>query len=68
MSAITFEICGVISEGFKITVLPAAIAETKGPKVRFSGKFHGEIIRQTPLGSYTYQEEEPINTKGVSTF
>ena len=41
-----------ISEGFNITVLPAAIAETNGPKVKFNGKFHGAMIKTTPLGSY----------------
>jgi hypothetical protein len=52
MVAIKAEEFGVISEGFIIAVLPAAIAEIKGPKVRLKGKFQGETIRQTPLGSY----------------
>ena len=29
--------CGVISEGLMIAVLPAAIADTSGPKLRFTG-------------------------------
>jgi hypothetical protein len=50
--AIKAEDHGVISEGLIITVLPDAIADTNGPNVRLKGKFHGEIIKQTPLGSY----------------
>ena len=49
MSAKTAAVWGVISEGLMMTVLPAAMADARGPKVRFTGKFHGEIIRQTPL-------------------
>ncbi len=31
--------------------LKGAIADTNGPKVRFTGKFHGEMMRTTPFGS-----------------
>ena len=51
ISAIKAEEFGVISEGFIITALPAAMADTNGPKVKLNGKFHGDIIKQTPLGS-----------------
>jgi hypothetical protein len=43
---------GVISEGLRMTVLPAASADTSGPKHRLSGKFHGAMIRQRPRGWY----------------
>jgi len=65
--AITAEVRGVSSEGFKMAVFPAAIADTSGPKVRFTGKFQGEIIRQVPFGSYRYQEEVPVSERGVGT-
>ena len=35
--AIAADRWGVISDGLMMAVLPAAIAETSGPKVRFSG-------------------------------
>ena len=54
ISAMTAAVWGVISEGLMITVFPAAMADARGPKVRFTGKFHGEIIRQTPFGSCMY--------------
>ena len=44
-------VCGVISDGLITTQLPAAMAETTGPRVRFTGKFHGEMTRTTPFGS-----------------
>ena len=47
----TVEACGVCSDGLIITQFPAAIAETSGPKARLIGKFQGEMIKTTPLGS-----------------
>ena len=49
---ITFAEFGVNSEGFITAQLPAAIAEIKGLIDKLNGKFHGVIIRTTPLGSY----------------
>ena len=43
--------CGVISLGLITTQLPAATAETSGPRVRLNGKFQGEMISTTPFGS-----------------
>ena len=60
-------VCGVISDGFIVTQLPAAIADTNGPSVRFTGKFHGERIRTTPLASCTIRERDPRSASGVAT-
>jgi len=43
--------CGVCSEGLSMTQFPAATALITGPKVRFTGKFHGAMTNTTPLGS-----------------
>ena len=48
MHAVAF---GVSSLGFSTAQLPAAIAETSGPRVRLNGKFQGEMISTTPFGS-----------------
>ena len=51
-----------------MAVHPAAIADTNGPIVRLKGKFHGEIIKDLPLGSHWIHAEVPIMGKGVETF
>lgn len=43
--------CGVSSEGFKTTALPAAIAVAVWVKGMLKGKFQGERIATTPTGS-----------------
>ena len=55
ISAMMALTAGVISEGFRITVLPAAKAETMGPKHRFRGKFQGAMMRLRPRGWYSIQ-------------
>ena len=60
-------VCGVSSEGLITTQLPAAIAETSGPSVRFTGKFHGEMMSTTPFASCTMRDREPNNASGVDT-
>ena len=42
---------GASSLGFRHTVLPAPTAYTSGTKHKFTGKFHGDTMRATPLGS-----------------
>ena len=37
MRDISAAACGVISDGLMMTVLPAAMAEARGPKLRFTG-------------------------------
>ena len=44
---------GVISDGFRTTVLPAASAGPIFQLVNMSGKFHGTIWPTTPSGSRT---------------
>ena len=51
ISAMSWEVCGVNSEGFSTATLPAARHDTSGPTDRLKGKFQGERTRHTPLGS-----------------
>jgi len=43
-------LCGVISDGFATTVLPAASAGAIFQVNRYSGRFHGEMVPTTPSG------------------
>jgi hypothetical protein len=43
---------GVCSAGFTIAVLPQTSAATVMPQQIASGKFHGEMITDTPRGWY----------------
>ena len=43
-------VCGVISDGFATTVLPAARAGATFQVNRYSGRFHGEMHPATPRG------------------
>ena len=38
--------------------------DTKGTNVRFTGKFHGEIIPTVPRGSYLIYDLAPKKPKG----
>ncbi len=51
ISAITSEVSGVTSDGFRITALPAASAGMQSPKLFVSGKFQGPITPTSPTGS-----------------
>ena len=50
----------VCSEGFEITVLPAAKAAEICPIVIASGKFHGLIHKTVPLGSKSKILSSPV--------
>ena len=43
-------VCGVISEGFATTALPAASAGAIFQVNRYNGRFHGEMQPTTPSG------------------
>ena len=47
---ITLEVDGVISEGFTITLFPAAKIPPIGAKTKLTGKFHGLIQPTVPMG------------------
>ena len=47
---------GVISEGFRMTALPAASAGATFCASMVSGEFHGVIAATTPYGSYTVMD------------
>ncbi len=51
ISAISIEVSGVTSDGFRITALPAASAGMQSPKELVSGKFQGPITPTRPTGA-----------------
>ena len=59
---------GVYSLGLCMTWLPAAKIAHKGEKVRFTGKFQGEIIPTVPRGSYLTKALPPSKLNGKETF
>ena len=50
VSASNADVAGVNSDGFSITLLPAANAPAMASIASCTGKFHGEITPTTPLG------------------
>jgi len=53
MRAISSDVRRVNSLGLIIARLPAANTPAKGVKVRFTGKFQGEMIPIVPFGWYS---------------
>ena len=63
--AIQSAVCGVCSEGFTMTLLPAASAQTRGRSVSIMGKFQGAITSTCPLGWCWMKDLVPTIVRGV---